>query len=208
VSEQPVTPAPVGSSQNPSEAILTVPNLITFARLALIPLFLWLAIGADNIGAAWVVGFILGSTDWIDGRVARRINQVSKLGIAIDPFFDRLAVAAGATVIIAKHLAPVWTVVVVLARDALLLAMLPLLNARSIERPPVTRVGKAGSFGVMWAFGLFVGAGAANPPLDWVRIMAWLAYYPGVALSYIAAIDYSRTVLRSWRAGSPPGSGG
>jgi cardiolipin synthase len=202
LSEQPPASAPVGSSDNPSDAILTLPNVITFARLALIPLFLWLAIGVDNVGAAWVVGFILGSTDWIDGRVARRLNQVSKLGIAIDPFFDRLAVAAGATVIIAKELAPLWAVIVVLARDALLLAMLPLLNSRGIERPPVTQIGKAGSFGVMWAFGLFVAAGAANPPLDWVRVLAWLAFYPGVALSYIAAIDYSQKVLRALRGES------
>lgn len=202
MSEQAESPAPVGSSANPSDAILTIPNLITFARLALIPLFLWLALGVDNIGAAWVVGFILGSTDWIDGRVARRMNQVSKLGIAIDPLFDRLAVAAAATVIIAKDLAPVWAVVVVLARDALLLLMLPLLNARRIERPAVTQVGKAGSFGVMWAFGLFVAAGATDPPQDWVRVLAWLAYYPGVALSYIAAIDYSRTVIKALHGGS------
>lgn len=208
MNEQPASAAPVGSSENPSDAILTVPNLITFARLALIPLFLWLAIGVDNVGAAWVVGFILGSTDWIDGRTARRLNQVSKLGIAIDPFFDRLAVAAAAAVIIAKHLAPLWTVIVVLARDALLLAMLPLLNARNIDRPPVSQVGKAGSFGVMWAFGLFIGAGAGNPPFDWVRLLAWLAFYPGITLSYLAAIDYSRTVLRALRAGGASPSTG
>lgn len=208
MSELPVPSAPVGSSENPSDAILTIPNVITFARLALIPLFLWLALGVDNIGAAWVVGFILGSTDWIDGRAARRLNQVSKLGIAIDPFFDRLAVGAAASVIIVKDLAPLWAVIVVLARDGLLLAMLPLLNSRGVERPAVSQVGKAGSFGVMWAFGLFLGAGAANPPLDWVRVLAWLAYYPGVAFSYIAAIDYSRTVLRALRGEGSGGAGG
>jgi len=197
VSEQ---SAPVGSSENPSDAILTVPNLITFARLALIPVFLWLALGKNNIGAAWVVGFVLGSTDWIDGRVARRFNQVSKVGAAIDPFFDRLAVAAAAWVIIAKDLAPLWTVVVVLVRDGLLLAMLPLISARGIPRPAVTQVGKAGSFGVMWAFGLFIGAGAFNPPLGWVRVLAWIAFIPGIILSYMAAVDYARTVLVSLRA--------
>ena len=192
--------APKGTPDNPSDAILTVPNLITFARLALIPVFLWLALGADNMGAAWVVGFTLGSTDWIDGRAARRLHQVSKLGISIDPFFDRLAVAAAAVVIIAKDLAPLWTVVVVLVRDGLLLAILPFLNARGLPRPAVSQTGKAGSFGVMWAFGLFIGAGITNPPTDWVRVLGWLAFYPGLALSYIAAFDYARTVLREMRA--------
>ncbi len=125
----------------------------------LIPLFLWLALGPENIAAAWVVGFVLGSTDWIDGRLARHYNQVSKLGTAIDPFFDRLAVAAAATVIIMLDLAPIWTVVVVLARDGLLLAMIPFLSAKGVPRPAVTWSGKAGSFGVMWAFGVLAGRG-------------------------------------------------
>lgn len=195
---------PVGTSDNPSDAILTIPNLITFARLALIPVFLWLALAKDNVGVAWIVGFVLGSTDWIDGRVARRINQVSKFGAAIDPFFDRLAVAAAAVVIITKDLAPLWTVIVVLVRDGLLLAMLPLINARGIPRPAVTQVGKAGSFGVMWAFGLFIGAGAFDPPLEWVRVLAWIAFIPGIILSYMAAFDYARTVLASLRPGPRP----
>ena len=200
--------APIGTPDNPSDAILTVPNLITFARLALIPVFLWLALGVKNIGAAWVVGFTLGSTDWIDGRVARRIHQVSKLGIAIDPFFDRLAVAAAAVVIIVRHLAPLWAVVLVLVRDGLLLAMLPLLSVEDIPRPPVTQVGKAGSFGVMWAFGLFVAAGSFNPTADWLRVLAWLAFYPGIALSYLAAGDYARTVLQALRAKKSPAAAG
>ncbi|TMK17014.1 MAG: CDP-alcohol phosphatidyltransferase family protein, partial [Actinobacteria bacterium] len=165
--------------------------------------FLWLALGVKNIGAAWVVGFTLGSTDWIDGHVARSMKQVSKLGITIDPFFDRLAVAAAAVVMIMRHLAPVWTVVVVLVRDGFLLAMLPLLSARNVPRPPVTQIGKAGSFGVMWAFGLFLGAGITNPPTEWVRVLAWLAFYPGVALSYLAAFDYARTVLARIRIRTP-----
>ena len=200
--------APVGTPENPSDAILTIPNLITFARLALIPVFLWLALGVKNIGAAWVVGFTLGSTDWIDGHVARSMKQVSKLGITIDPFFDRLAVAAAAVVMIMRHLAPVWTVVVVLVRDGFLLAMLPLLSARNVPRPPVTQIGKAGSFGVMWAFGLFLGAGITNPPTEWVRVLAWLAFYPGLALSYLAAFDYARTVLARIGPGRHPSAAG
>ncbi len=197
-----------GTPENPSDAILTLPNVITFARLALIPLFLWLALGPENMLAAWIVGFTLGSTDWIDGKVARRYQQVSNLGIAIDPFFDRLAVAAAAVVIIMRDLAPLWTVVVVLVRDGLLLAMLPFISARGIARPPVSQTGKAGSFGVMWAFGLFIGTAITNPPTDWVRVLAWLVFYPGITLSYMAAFDYARTVLASLRAGPPSAAAG
>ncbi|MGH2794862.1 MAG: CDP-alcohol phosphatidyltransferase family protein [Actinomycetota bacterium] len=208
MSTQPDPSAPKGSTENPSDAILTLPNVVTFARLALIPVFLWLALGPENIGAAWIVGFVLGSTDWIDGKIARRYNQVSKLGIAIDPFFDRLAVAAAATVIIMLELAPLWTVVVVLARDGLLLAMIPFLSAKGVPRPAVTWSGKAGSFGTMWAFGVWLGAAITEPPLGWVRFLGWLCFIPGILFSYYAALEYARMALASLRAQrSPIGAG-
>ena len=208
MSTQPDPSAPKGTAANPSDAILTLPNVVTFARLLLIPLFLWLALGPENIAAAWVVGFVLGSTDWIDGRLARRYNQVSKLGIALDPFFDRLAVAAAATVIIMLDLAPLWTVIVVLARDGLLLAMIPFLSAKGVPRPAVTWSGKAGSFGVMWAFGIWLGAAATHPPLGWVRFLGWLAFIPGLTFSYYAAWEYARMALASLRGQERPSTAG
>jgi len=208
VSTQPDPAAPIGTPDNPSDAILTLPNVVTLARLLLIPLFLWLALGPENIAAAWVVGFVLGSTDWIDGRLARRYNQVSKLGIALDPFFDRLAVAAAAAVIIMLDLAPIWTVVVVLARDGLLLAMIPFLSAKGVPRPAVTWSGKAGSFGVMWAFGVWLGAAIADPPLEWVQVLGWLCFIPGILFSYYAAYEYARMALASLRGEQTPTTAG
>lgn len=200
--------APKGTPANPSDAIITLPNAVTFARLAFIPVFLWLALGPENLTAAWIVGFALGSTDWIDGRLARRYNQVSKLGIAIDPFFDRIAVAAAATVIIMLDIAPLWTVIVVLARDGLLLAMVPLLSAKGVPRPAVTWSGKAGSFGTMWAFGIWLGAHAANPPLGWVEFLGWLAFIPGIMFSYYAAFEYAREASASLRGRRGPSAAG
>lgn len=208
MSDQVDPTAPKGSSENPSDAILTVPNIVTFARLLLIPVFLWLALGPENIAAAFVVGFVCFSTDWIDGKLARRYNQVSNLGIALDPFFDRLAVAAGATVIIMLELAPLWTVVVVLARDGLLLAMIPFLSAKGVPRPAVTWNGKAGSFGTMFAFGFWLGAAITDPPMTWVQVIAWLCYVPGVLFSYAAAAEYARSALASLRAGRASASAG
>jgi cardiolipin synthase len=200
--------APRGSPENPSDAILTLPNIVTFARLLLIPVVLWLALGPENIAAAFVVGFVCFSTDWVDGKLARRYNQVSKIGIAMDPLFDRLAVAAAATVIIMLHLAPIWTVVVVLARDGLLLAMIPFLTAKGVPRPAVTWNGKAGSFGIMFAFGFWLGAAITDPPMKWVQILAWLCYVPGVMFSYMAAVEYGRSALASLRAGRASASAG
>lgn len=186
-----------GTPENPSDAILTIPNLITFTRLALIPLFLWLALGPRKTAAAFVLGFVIGSSDWIDGKVARRLGQVSRLGIALDPFSDRIAVAAAAAVLLLRDLAPWWTVAIVLGRDGALLAAVPFLAARGVPRPAVTSIGKWGSFATMWAFGLFLGAAIAQPPAGWVRALAWAFYAPAAALSYLAAFGYARTALTS-----------
>jgi cardiolipin synthase len=188
-----------GTPVQPSSAILTVPNVITFARLGFIPLFLWIALDLKNDGLAFVTGFVLGSTDFVDGLVARRFHQVSKLGATIDPLVDRFAVAAAASVLIARELAPLWAVVVVLARDALLLAAVPFLSARGIPRPPVSFAGKSGTMGIMWAMGLFIGAHATVPPSDWIRALAWIAYAGGIAFSYAAAGGYARDVTRALR---------
>lgn len=185
----------------PSDAILTAPNLITFARLLLIPVFIWLAVGPKQILASFLVGFVAGATDFVDGKVARRYNQVSKLGIALDPLSDRLLVAAAAAIIISQRFAPLWVVIVVVARDALLLAAVPALSARGIPRPAVSWFGKAGTFGIMWGFGLFLGAHIAVPPAGWVRTLAWMWLIPGIVFSYIAAAGYARTTIQLMRAG-------
>jgi len=192
---RPPTPEPV-----PSDAILTVPNVITFLRLALIPVFVWLGVGPEQILAAFLVGFVAGATDFIDGKVARRYNQVSRLGIALDPLSDRLLVAGAAWIIIAQHFAPLWAVLVVVARDGLLLATLPLLSARGLPRPAVSWFGKAGTFGIMTGMGLFLGAHITVPRTDWVNVIAWIWLGPGIVFSYIAAGGYARTTIRMMRA--------
>ncbi len=189
-------PAP---AQTPSDAILTLPNLVTFARLALIPLFIWLALGPKQITAAFIVGGIAGSTDFIDGKLARRLGQVSKLGTAMDPFVDRLLVAAAAVILIVLDFAPLWAVIVVLARDALVLAAVPFLTVKGAERPAVSWWGKSATMGVMWAFGLWIGSHMTSPPQEWMRVLAWIFYVPGVAFSYIAAAGYAMAARRSIR---------
>lgn len=208
----PATPPPAskpdGGQTEPSDAILTAPNIITFARLALIPVFVWLAVGPKQIGAAVAVGFVAGASDFVDGKVARRFNQVSKLGIALDPFSDRLLIAAAAAIIISQEFAPLWVVIVVLARDALLLAAVPLLSARGVPRPAVSWFGKAGTFGIMWGLGMFLTAHIAVPPARWVQILAWLFLIPGLIFAYIAAGGYARSTFAALRSNNPDARSG
>src|SRR4029450_2772640 len=76
--------------------VLTLPNLITLARLACLPVFLWLLFGQENRAGAAALLAILGITDWVDGYLARHLNQVSELGKILDPVADRLLFIVGA----------------------------------------------------------------------------------------------------------------
>lgn len=185
-----------------TDAVLTIPNLITFARLALIPVFLWLGLRTDNVAATWLVGFVAGSTDFIDGKLARRLGQVSKLGIAMDPLSDRILLGAGAWVFLAADppFAPAWVLVVVVVRDAALLASLPFIARMGIERPAVNWFGKAGTMGVMGSLGFFMAAHFSQPPINALTVIGWLCYVPGIIFSYVAAAGYARDVVRAARS--------
>src|SRR5579864_4887671 len=172
------------SASVPSDAILTVPNLLTFFRLGLIPVFLCVSLGENNMGWAVIIAALGFLTDLVDGKIARRFGQVSKLGIALDPLSDRLGLASGAAVLIVKHLSPLWVVLVVIARDGLLVLIgAPVLKARGLPIPPVTRVGKYGSFAVSVMFGLFLASGIHNisHPTHSIRLAAWVF----VVISYL-----------------------
>ena len=188
------------ASAPPSDAILTVPNLLTFFRLGLIPLFLWVAIGESNMGWAVVIAVLGFITDLVDGKIARRFGQVSKLGIALDPLSDRLGLASGAAVLIVKHLSPLWVVLVVVARDAFLVVVgAPILKARGLPIPPVTKVGKYGSFAVSVMFGLFLASGIHDiaHPTHAIRLAAWVIVVAALPLYYASGAGYVRAAFTS-----------
>ncbi len=102
--------------------VLTVPNLISFARLLGVPLFLWLALGVRHDGWAVAVLAIGGTTDWVDGYLARRLGQVSRLGELLDPLADRLYILATLLALTVRDVVPWPFTVALLAREAVLLA--------------------------------------------------------------------------------------
>jgi cardiolipin synthase len=190
-----------GTPDAPSDAILTIPNAITFTRILLLPLFIWLAVGQRKLGAAVALAFFIGATDFIDGAVARKLGQVSKLGITLDPLFDRLAVAAAAIVLVGLDLAPWPAVAVVLARDVVLVVVGLSMQARGIERPPVTKLGKWGSFATMWALGVMLASGIDPRIRHPFRVIAWWTFAPAIVFSYVAAVGYAKTALRARATG-------
>lgn len=182
--------------------ILTAPNLITIVRLSCIPLFLWLLFGRDNrAGAAWLLGG-LGATDWVDGFVARRFDQVSELGKMLDPTADRLLFIVGITAIIIDGSAPLWVCILILAREALLGVTIAALTLfAGMKRFDVTWWGKTATFLLMFAVpGFMLGASDFTGHRGF-EIASWILVVPGLILSYYTAAAYIPVIAAHVRAG-------
>lgn len=138
------------------DRVWTVPNVLSALRLVLVGVFLYLLLvrGADV--AAAVILMVSGASDWADGKLARLLNQSSKLGMLLDPAVDRLYMVVVPVALALHGLVPWWIVVVLLARDGLLAATLPMLRRRGITALPVTYLGKAATFALMSALPLIL----------------------------------------------------
>jgi cardiolipin synthase len=207
VPDGPADPAtgagPEPSGRRGEDRILTVPNAITLVRLGCLPLFVWLLLGeGDRVAAAWLLAG-LGATDWVDGYVARHFDQVSTVGKVLDPVADRLLFLTAVVAIIVDGAAPIWFCVAVLVRELVVAGATLLLAALGARRIDVTWYGKAGTFGLMFAFPLFLAGSSDVWWNDAAEIAAWICGLPGLALSYYAAITYvplAAAALRSGRA--------
>jgi cardiolipin synthase (CMP-forming) len=195
----------VSDQDGPEEAglarVVTVPNLVTAVRLACVPLFLWLLFGDHRQTDAAILLAVLGATDWVDGYVARRFHQVTTLGKVLDPVADRILVGTAVIAVIVHHAVPLWFGVATLAREVLVSAAVVLLAALGAERIDVLWVGKAGTFGLMVSYPIFLvahGHAGWQSPLE---VIAWLCAIPALVLAYIAAGSYIPVARRALAQG-------
>lgn len=188
-----------------TDRVLTLPNLVTAVRLACVPVFLYLLVWHHpqlRYQAAGLLA-VLGCTDWVDGYLARHLNQVSTLGKVLDPVADRLLLIAGVGAIWYVGAVPQWIAILVLARETLVASATVLLAALGARRIDVTWWGKAGTFGLMVAFPLFL---TSHSTANWHRLagdLAWVAALPGLAFGLYAVILYvplARQALAEGRA--------
>jgi cardiolipin synthase (CMP-forming) len=185
------------------DRIFTVPNVITMVRLVCIPIFVWLLFGAHEQTAAAILLAVLGATDWVDGYVARHFGQVTTLGKVLDPAADRLLVGAAVISILVYGAVPLWFGLATIAREVLVSVMVLALASLGASRIDVLWVGKAGTFGLMFAYPTFLlGYGDAS----WqepIEVIAWVTGIVGLALAWYAAGSYvgpARKALRDGRA--------
>lgn len=186
-----------GGQPPASPAILTVPNLLSCTRILLIPVFMALIVheGTELAGMLLFAG--VAATDWVDGYVARRTNQVSELGKVLDPVADRLAIAAGLIAIMIRGALPLWAGLAVILRDvAVLIVGAALLAGRGV-RVDVRFLGKTATATLMIAI-TWIAWGNLGLPLEAAaRAAGWVLFALGIAESYVAALWYLGDVRRA-----------
>jgi cardiolipin synthase (CMP-forming) len=210
-------PAGPGGGERAGARVWTVPNLISLARLAGVPVFLWLVLGPQADG--WAVGLLIaaGISDWLDGKIARAWNQQSRLGQILDPAADRLYIAATIVGLAVRAIIPWWLVGLLVGRELVLGAALLVLRRHGYPPLQVSLVGKAATLCLLYAFPLlFLGAHGGTPATV-ARVAGWAFAVWGTALYLWAAGLYlaqaralisrarSEAIADADRASGPPG---
>lgn len=185
------TGAGEGASEN---RILTIPNGLTLIRAFGIPLFLVLYLGHHQNFWAFVVLVIGAATDYFDGKVARSLNQVSKLGAVMDPAIDRAYIAATVLALAIRDVIPWWLVLILITRDAWLAGMVTVKKRRTGSVFEVTFLGKSATFCLLYAFPFLLLSGETG--LGRVcHITGWAFALWGIGLYLITALQYSTDAL-------------
>jgi len=178
----------------------TVPNLISILRLAAVPVFVWLLIGENRPLAAAALLGILGATDWVDGWIARRFNQVSELGKVLDPTADRIMFLVAVFTMIIDESVALWFGILTLVREGVVAIAALILGALGARALKVTWVGKTSSFGLMFAFPLFLLSTAVDGGQSTTyEVIAYVIGVPSLALHYIAAFGYIPLAITALR---------
>jgi cardiolipin synthase len=176
------------------DRIWTIPNVISFMRLLTVPLFFWLLV-TGNDSMALIVLVVATTSDFIDGFIARTFNQVTRLGMYLDPVSDRLFIAASVFALAIRGMIPVALVAVVIARDLLLLTVFLYRRMSINDVPRVSFVGKTGTFVLFVAFLFTVfGAVLTHTPVPF-DLVGWVLGIVGAVIYWIAGVGYLRLMF-------------
>jgi cardiolipin synthase len=178
-----------------TDRILTLPNILSIARLFGVPLFLWLVLVPEQDGWALVVLMVSGITDWLDGTLARTLNQASKLGQILDPVADRLYILAVVIGLALRGIIP-WELAVALPmRDVFLFSLVPFLRTRGYSALPVHFLGKAATANLLYAFPLLLLGDGDGTFQTLANVLGWAFAIWGTGLYWWAGILYAYQVF-------------
>jgi cardiolipin synthase len=182
--------------------VLTVPNMISFARLVGVPLFLYLFLVVRADAVAVAVLALGGTSDWVDGWIARRLRQVSRLGELLDPLADRLYILATLVAFTVRSVVPWQFTAALLAREVFMGGVLILLRRYGHGPPPVHYVGKTATFILLAAFPLLLLAETVPATWSVAHSAGWGLAWWGLVLYWVAGALYvgqAATVIRAGR---------
>lgn len=172
-----------------SDRVLTVPNLVSFLRVLLVPVFWWVLLGRDDIRGAAALMLVIGTTDWIDGYLARRLRQVSKLGKVLDPVADRLMIASAVVGGLIADVLPAVIVWPLIAREILMGLVTLYLVSRGAGSLDVRYLGKFATFILYGAIPAFYLAAADVLP-EVLLPLAWFTGVVGIVTYWVVALMY------------------
>lgn len=178
------------------DRVLTIPNLISLARLLGVPLFVWLIVGAHAYNLAFVLLVLAGVSDFADGYIARRWNQYSRIGAKLDPLADRLYIAATVIGLALVEIIGWWLVIALIAREVFLLLLVPALRTTGRSVLPVSYIGKTATFALLWGFPLLL-LSTNTGPIGFIGYyVGWAFSLWGLGLYWYAAGTYAMTTRR------------
>lgn len=172
-----------------SAELKSIPNMLSILRLLLVPVFLVLLI-LDMFVTALVVLAFASFTDWLDGQIARRFNQITNLGKFLDPAADRLFIFATLIGLTLNGNIPWWLAAVIVLRDVLLVVGTPVLASYGYGPLPVHFLGKAGTFALLYALPLMLLADVWVAASAVVLPLAWAFAFWGIALYWLSGFVY------------------
>ena len=192
-----------GESAPASSAILTVPNVLSFLRILLIPVFFYLIVHEPTTFSGIIVFGVVMATDWVDGTIARRTGQVSELGKILDPVADRLALAAGLIALLIRGAFPLWAALLILVRDVTILIVGVFLLAGKHVRIDVRKVGKVATFTLATAVPAIAWGNLGYPLHRLMIVGGWIGFAVGIVLYYTAAFLYVGDIRAALATRSP-----
>ncbi|MEY9841497.1 CDP-alcohol phosphatidyltransferase family protein [Streptacidiphilus sp. EB103A] len=190
-----------------TDRVFTIPNVLSMARLVGVPVFLWLVLwpkfgGPHNDGWAILILMASGVSDYLDGKLARRWGQISRLGQLLDPLADRLFVLSTIVGLTWRGIMPWWLTALLLGREVFIASLLPVLRRHGYGPPGVNFLGKAATFNLMYAFPLLL----LTERSDWLGsvafIIGWAFVWWGTTLYWWAGILYAVQTRRLVRTGT------
>jgi cardiolipin synthase len=180
--------------------VWTIPNLLSFARLLGVPAFLWLFLVVHADGWGVVVLVIGGFSDWVDGFLARRLHQESRLGELMDPLADRLYIFATLVALTVRSVVPPWFAAALIFREVVLAIGLLVLRRYGYGPPAVHYIGKVATFVLLSAFPTLLLAHARPGSASWAYPMGWGLAWWGLVLYWVAGAFYLNQVVGAVRA--------